>query len=537
MTDIEITHNTKLKSINKIAHMIGLNDNDIDMYGKYKAKINVKKGEKNGKLILVTSTNPTPFGEGKTTMVIGVHDAMRKLGYNSLATLRQPSLGPVFGIKGGATGGGYSQVVPMEDINLHFTGDIHAITAANDLLCAAIDNHIFQGNELNIDKNKITIKRCIDINDRALRNITVGKNLLNNVSHESSFCITVATELMAILSLADNLSDLKKKISNMIIAYDINDKPIYTKDLKIENALTILLKDAIKPNLVQTLENNPVIIHGGPFANIAHGCNSLIATKFALTHSDYVITEAGFGADLGAEKFFDIKCQKGNLKPSVIVINTTVRSLKYNGNDSLKKGISNLKVHILNMKKYLDNIIICLNKFKNDSINDIEYIKQFVTDMNVEFEICDSYQNGSKGAISIAKKIIKMADKDIKFNYLYDINDTIKNKIEILSKEIYHAKTIKYEAKATENILKLEKLCLDKLPLCVCKTQYSISDDSKKLGFPKDYEITIKNIEINNGAGFIIVYMGNIVTMPGLSRKPAYENMYIDEDGNIEGLF
>ena len=535
MTDIEITQNVKMEHINQIAYTIGLSDENIEMYGKYKAKINKKNKKGSGKLILVTSTNPTPYGEGKTTIVIGIHDAMRKLGFNSLATLRQPSLGPVFGIKGGATGGGYSQVVPMEDINLHFTGDIHAITAATNLLAAAIDNHIFQGNKLKI--NKIILNRCLDINDRALRNVIVGKNLSKDVEHENHFCITATSEIMAIISLATDISDLKQKIGNMLIAYDIKGDPIYTKDLKIENALTILLKDAIKPNLVQTLENNPVIIHGGPFANIAHGCSSLIATNFALNHADYVITEAGFGADLGAEKFFDIKCLKGNLKPSVIVINTTIRSLKYNGSGLLEKGISNLHVHILNMKKFLNNIIVCLNKFEDDTSEDIEYVRQFTISINAEFDICDSFKKGSDGAISIAKKIVNMANKKNNFNFLYDVNDTIKNKILIISKEIYHAKEVKYENKALEDILKIEKLHLDKLPICVCKTQYSISDDPKKLGFPKNYEGTVRNVKVNSGAGFITVYMGNIVTMPGLSKTSAYENMYIDENENIKGLF
>ena len=536
MTDIEIAHNAKIKPIDEVAYKNYLKGY-IETYGKYKAKIITKPGKNSGKLILVTSTNPTPYGEGKTTVVIGIHDAMRKLGFNSLATLRQPSLGPVFGIKGTATGGGYSQVIPMEDINLYFTGDMHAITCANNLLSAAIDNHIFQENKLKIDKNKILVNRCLDINDRALRNIVVGKNLSKDVEHVNHFCITATSEIMAIVSLATNLSDLKEKIGNMLIAYDINDNPIYTKDLKIENALTILLKDAIKPNLVQTLENNPVIIHGGPFANIAHGCSSLIATNFALSHADYVITEAGFGADLGAEKFFDIKCLKGNLKPDVIVINTTIRSLKYNGDGLLEKGISNLYVHILNMKKFLDNIIVCLNKFEDDTSDDIEYIKQFTISMNVEFELCDSFKKGSNGATSIAKKIVDMANKKVDFKFLYDVNDTIKNKIFIISKEIYHAKDVEYDEKALENITKIEKLHLDKLPICVCKTQYSISDNSKKLGFPKNHNVTVKNVKINSGAGFITVYMGNIVTMPGLSKNPNYENMYIDENENVQGLF
>ena len=504
--------------------------------------------KKDGKLILVTSINPTPFGEGKTTMSIGIHDAMRKLGYNSLAVLREPSLGPVFGIKGGAAGGGYSQVVPMEDINLHFTGDMHAIGAANNLLCAAIDNHLFQGNYLKIDKNKILFNRCVDMNDRALRNVMVGLDLGKDVAHENHYSITVATEIMAILCLAKDLKDLKNKISNILFAYDINGNPLFVKDLHVEDAMTILLKDAIKPNLVQTLENNPVIIHGGPFANIAHGCNSLIATKLGLKLADYVITEAGFGADLGAEKFFDIKCQKGNLKPSVIVINVTIRSLKYNGGmskndiniknmDYLKEGICNLKVHILNMKKYLDNIVVCLNRFNFDDDEEIEFVKEFCENLNCKFAVSTSYMDGGKGAIDLAKKIIELSKNEKDFNLLYDENESIKNKIEKVCKEIYHAGKVNYLEDALISIKEIEKLNLDKLPICVAKTQYSISDDSKKLGYPKNYEITVRDLKVNSGAGFIVVYMGKIMTMPGLSKIPAYENMHIDDNGIISGLF
>ena len=536
MTDIEIAKKAKIKSIIEIAHMLGLNDTDVEMYGKYKAKINVKNKERKGKLILVTSTNPTPFGEGKTTVTIGIHDAMRKLGKNSIAALREPSLGPVFGIKGGATGGGYSQVIPMEDINLHFTGDIHAITSANNLLAAAIDNHIFQGNSLNIDKNKIVFQRCLDINDRALRTVTVGEELSKNVSHKNHFCISVASEIMAILCLSKDLEELKNKIANILVAYDIADNPIYAKDLKIENALTILLKDAIKPNLVQTLENNPVIIHGGPFANIAHGCNSLIATNLALSISDYVITEAGFGSDLGAEKFFDIKCRKGKLTPNVVVINTTIRSLKYNGNGNLKEGLSNLNAHIINMRKYLNNIIVCLNKFTQDTEEEIDIIRKYCSNLNVEFDVCSSFENGSSGAIDLAKKIINISEKPSDFKLLYNETEKIKTKINIVSKEIYHASKVKYEQQALKNIEKIEKLKLDKMPICIAKTQYSISDDPKNLGFPKNYELNVKDVKVNTGAGFITVYMGNIMTMPGLSKHPAYENMHINEE-NIEGLF
>ena len=552
MTDIEIARRAKIQNIEKIAQKLEIDSDYLEYYGKYKAKIDLgileRSRKKDGKLILVTSINPTPFGEGKTTMSIGIHDGFRKLGFNSLAVLREPSLGPVFGIKGGAAGGGYCQVIPMEDINLHFTGDMHAIGAANNLLCAAIDNHLFQGNNLNIDKNKILFNRCVDMNDRALRDVTVGLNLGKDVAHENHFCITVATEIMAILCLAHDLSDLKKRISNILFGFDLNGKPLYVSDLHVEEAMCILLKDAIKPNLVQTLENNPVLIHGGPFANIAHGCNSLIATKLGLKLADYVITEAGFGADLGAEKFLDIKCRIGGLKPSVIVINATVRSLKYNGGmgkeelknanlDYLKKGIYNLKVHILNMKKYLDNVIVCLNKFSFDSEEEIEFVRKYCEDLGCEFEICDAYALGSDGALDISKKIIKMCENEEEFHLLYDENKSIKEKIEKVSFEIYHANKVNYLPLALEEISNLEKLGLDKLPICVAKTQYSISDDPKKLGFPFDYEITVRDVKISNGAGFIVVYMGKIMTMPGLSKTPAYENMKISSDGVISGLF
>ena len=552
MTDIEIARSVKMLEISEVAKKIGISDKYLESYGKYKAKIDLNVlndlDKKDGKLILVTSINPTPFGEGKTTMSIGIHDALRKLGFNSLAVLREPSLGPVFGIKGGAAGGGYSQVVPMEDINLHFTGDMHAIGAANNLLCAAIDNHIFQGNKLNIDKNKIIFNRCVDMNDRALRTVTVGLDLGKDVIHENHYSITVATEVMAILCLAENLKDLKERLGNILFAYDVDGKPLFVRDLHVEEAMTILLKDAIKPNLVQTLENNPVIIHGGPFANIAHGCNSLIATKLCLKLSDYVVTEAGFGADLGAEKFLDIKCRKGNLKPSVIVINATIRSLKYNGGmskdelniknmDYLEKGICNLEVHIENMKKYLDNIVVCLNKFNFDDEEEIGFVENYCEKLGCEFAVCTSYKNGGEGAADLAKKVVKLCENDIEFNLLYDENDSIKNKIEKVSKEIYHAGSVKYLDEALENIQKIESMGLDKLPICVAKTQYSISDDAKKLGYPKDYEIIVRDVLVNSGAGFIVVYMGKIMTMPGLSKNPAYENMHIDDDGTIYGLF
>ena len=531
-TDIEIAHEYKLKNINDLARSLNISSDYLENYGKYKAKIDLNilntLGDRKGKLILVTSINPTPYGEGKTTMAIGIYDAFKLLGKNALACLREPSLGPVFGIKGGATGGGYAQVVPMEDINLHFTGDIHAVTSANNLLCAAIDNHIFQGNELNIDINSITFQRCMDVNDRALRNIIVSNNL--KCTRGDSFNITAASEIMAILCLSKDLSDLKRRLSNIIFAYDINGNALFAKDLHIEEAMTILLKDAIKPNLVQTLEGNPVIIHGGPFANIAHGCNSLIATDLALRLSDYVITEAGFGADLGAEKFLDIKCRVGNLKPSAILVNATIRSLKYDFENkdvkNLNKGLNNLKVHIENMKKFTKNVLVCLNHFASDSEEDILMVKNFCESINVNFTIC-AFSKGGEGAIDTARALINSIEDD-NFNYIYDVNDSIKEKIEKVIKEIYRAKSVSYSSLAIDNIKKLEKANLDKVMIAVAKSQYD-------LGIDKD--LTVKNVRLNNGAGFITVYLDNIMTMPGLSKKPAYLGMEIDEDANISGLF
>ena len=545
--DIDISKECKLECIEKIAKKINLNEDDIEEYGKYKAKINLdSKGNKIGKLILVTSINPTPYGEGKTTMSIGISDAINKLGYLSVVTLREPSLGPVFGVKGGATGGGYSQVVPMEDINLHFTGDIHAITTCNNLLCSAIDNHLFQGNELNINPDKIVFKRCIDINDRALRNIKVG---INQIERNDGFDITVASEIMAILCLSTDFDDLKRRLGNIMIAYDYNDKPIFSRDLQITGALALILKDAIKPNLVQTLENNPAIIHGGPFANIAHGCNSLIATKLSLSLSDYVVTEAGFGSDLGAEKFLDIKCRIGNLQPNCIVINATIRSLKHNGGcpkeqlaDSnlqyLENGIINLKAHIDNMLQYTKNIIVCLNKFNTDTNEEIDFVNNYVNKLNIEFAISTSHDNGSDGATDLANKIVNICNKEIDFKYLYSLDSTIKDKIEIVSKNIYHAKDVIYSDEAIKKMQYIQTLeDYNNYPICIAKTQYSISDNAKLLGYPKNHCVTVNDIKVCSGAEFIVVYMGNILTMPGLSKEPAYKNMDIDSMGNIKGLF
>ena len=548
MTDIEIANSKKLLPIEKIAKKIGIKKDNLEIYGKYKAKIDIKKDtDKEGKLILVTSINPTPYGEGKTTMSIGIHDALCRLKKKSIVALREPSLGPVFGTKGGATGGGYAQVVPMEDINLHFTGDIHAMTTANNLLCAALDNHLFQGNELNINPETIIFPRAMDMNERALRNITVGRGK-NNFERNDSFVITVASEIMAILCLASDIYDLKRRLGNILVAYTYDNKPVYAKDLKVEGSLTVLLKDAIKPNLVQTLEGNPAIIHGGPFANIAHGCNSLIATNLALSLSDYTVTEAGFGSDLGAEKFLDIKCRIGNLKPDCIVVNATIRSLKYNGLcpkeelkeenlKYLKDGLCNLEVHVNNMKQYSNHVIVCLNMFNTDTKKEINLVKKFVKKLDVDFEVCEAHSKGGKGAVKLAKKIIKLCNEESEFNFLYDVNESIYTKIDTIAKNIYHANKVIYSDEALESMKKIESLGYSNLPICIAKTQYSISDDPKKLGYPKNTEVTVRDMKVSAGAGFIVVYMGNIMTMPGLSKQPAYMQIDINDEGNIIGLF
>ena len=532
MTDIEIAHKYELKNIGIIADKINAEEY-LEYYGKYKAKIDLailnKLKERKGKLILVTSINPTPYGEGKTTMAIGIYDAFKKLGKDAIVCLREPSLGPVFGIKGGATGGGFAQIVPMEDINLHFTGDIHAITSANNLLCAAIDNHLFQGNELNIDKDTITFNRCMDMNDRALRDITISENFKNK--RKDSFNITAASEIMAILCLAKDIDDLKHRISNIIFGYDTNGKPLYAKDLKVEEAMTILLKDAIKPNLVQTLEGNPAIVHGGPFANIAHGCNTIIATDMALRMCDYVITEAGFGADLGAEKFLDIKCRVGEFTPAAILVNATIRSLKYDfetkSDKDLTKGLENLKIHIENMKKYTNNVAVCLNHFKEDSNEDILTVKRFLKKINIEFTLCDAFSKGSEGAVETAKSLLKVMENKSDFKLIYNEKETITQKIEHVTTEIYRASKVKYTDKALKNIEKLQKLNLDKVPIAIAKSQYV-------LGVNKT--LTVKDVKLNNGAGFITVYLDDIMTMPGLSKKPAYMKMTIEKD-TISGIF
>ena len=549
-TDIEISRQAKKIKINKVAKKLDIPSRFLETYGSYKAKLSLnllKKTNLDGKLILVTSTNPTPYGEGKTTMSIGLHDAMSLLGKKSLVVLREPSLGPVFGIKGGATGGGYSQVVPMEDINLHFTGDLHAIETCNNLLCAIIDNHIYQGNKLNLDLKRIEFKRCVDLNDRSLRNVTI-KYDNKGLERNDNYNITVASEIMAILCLATDIKDLKRRLGNILIGYNKKGKMIFAKDLKCVDALALLLKDAIKPNLVQTLENNPALIHGGPFANIAHGCNSIIATKMGLKLADYVVTEAGFGADLGAEKFLDIKCQIANLKPNVIVINSTIRSMKYNGGvskeeinqenlEALKIGINNLKTHILNMQKYTKNIVVCLNKFNNDTDKEINYVKNFCQDLGCRFAISTSYVDGGKGSINLAKEVIDLCNKDVDYKPLYDFSEPIITKIEKVCQEIYHAKEVIISDKALEKINLLNKNNFANLPICIAKTQYSLTDNPKILGNPKDFTMTVTDIRLASGAGFIVVLMGSIMTMPGLPKESAYLKMKFSNQGKISGLY
>ncbi len=536
MTDLEIANNSKKKEIWNIAKELGLNSNELIYYGNYKAKITAQRKNSDGKLILVTAINPTPYGEGKTTVSIGLGDALHHLKEKVVICLRQPSMGPVFGLKGGATGGGHSQVVPMEDINLHFTGDFHAITAANNLLSAAIDNHINKGNELKI--KKVTFNRCLDVNDRALRHVDVA---LGDNPRKESFNITSASEIMALFCLATSLENLKHRLGNIIIGYNTENKPVYASDLKIEGAMTVILKDSFYPNLVQTLENTPAIIHGGPFANIAHGCNSVIATKLSLGLANYVITEAGFGADLGAEKFLDIKCKNNNLKPSTIVLVATVKALKYNGVgeseiDKLKSGLSNLKVHVENLKQYNVPLVICINKYADNTDEEINIIKNFCQQKEVKVAISTAYIDGGKGAVELAKTVIKSCNEANNFTPIYQDSDSIKTKVEKIATQIYHASKINYTDDALSMIEKIESWGLDKLPICIAKTQYSISDDAKKLGYPTDFEITVRDVRLYNGAGFITVLLGNIMTMPGLPKVPNYEKIdYVD--GKIVGIF
>lgn len=553
MTDIEIARSTKLLSIDKIASEIGLTSDEYFMYGKYKCKIdnsvyNRLKNKKNGKLILVTAISPTPLGEGKTTMSIAIADGLRAIGKKSILALREPSLGPVFGIKGGATGGGMVQVAPMEDINLHFTGDIHAITSANNLLSAMIDNHIYFGNELQFDR--VVWKRCLDLNDRQLRVVNTGlsgeKGL---VPRMDKFDITVASEVMAILCLSKDIIDLKRRLGKIIVGYRKDNSPIFASDLKAEGSMAVLLKDAMMPNLVQTLEHTPAIIHGGPFANIAHGCNSVVATKIALKLSDYVITEAGFGADLGAEKFLDIKCRNLDIKPDAVVIVATIKALKYHGGipkeditneniEGLDKGLHNLYCHIDNIKnKFGLNVIVALNKYSHDTDKEIKYLEDKLAQHDVSLSIVTSYTEGSAGAIDIANTLVELTNKPCTLNYIYDINESIESKIEKIATKVYHAKGVIYDDKATEQIKELVKLGYDKLPICIAKTQYSLSDDPKNLECRNDYNIRIRSIEIKNGAGFIVALAGKIMTMPGLPKVPAAENITLNENMEIEGIF
>ena len=554
MEDIDIARNTELEDITKIAKKAGIDDEELEQYGKYKAKINSKKlcnrlkNKKDGKLILVTSINPTPLGEGKTTMAIALADGLSRIGKNSILALREPSLGPVFGIKGGATGGGHAQVAPMEDINLHFTGDIHAITSANDLLSAMIDNHIYFGNELGFEK--VTWKRCIDLNDRQLRKIETGlSGEKNTVQREDRFDISVASEIMAILCLSTDIKDLKRRIANIIVGYNKEGRPITAHDLHAEGALTVLLKDAIKPNLVQTLEHTPAIIHGGPFANIAHGCNSIIATKTAMKLADYTITEAGFGADLGAEKFLNIKCRKANIKPDAVVCVATIRALKYHGGqakeevkqenlEALTRGLNNLNRHLNNLKnKFGLNVIVAINKFSTDTDAEIQLLSSALQKQGIKISLVESHQKGSIGAVDLAEKIVKLSEQPEDFKFIYEDEDTIKTKIEKVAKNIYGAEKVEYSNEALEQINKIEKMEYSKLPVCIAKTQYSFSDDPKNLECNEPFTLHVNEILLKAGAEFIVAITGKMMTMPGLPRVPAAEKIDIDEDGNIVGIF
>ena len=553
MEDVEIARNTELKKIDEIALGAGIEDDELELYGKYKAKISLDamtrlKDKKDGKLILVTAINPTPLGEGKTTMAIGLADGLRQLKQNAILALREPSLGPVFGIKGGATGGGHSQIAPMEDINLHFTGDIHAITSANNLLSAMIDNHIYFGNELGFDR--VVWKRCVDLNDRQLRKVETGLSGEKNiVPRKDGFDISVASEIMAIFCLATDLKDLKRRIGNIIVGYTKDNKPITARDLKADGAMTVLLKDAIKPNLVQSLEHTPAVVHGGPFANIAHGCNSVIATKLALKLGDYVITEAGFGADLGAEKFLDIKCRKAELKPDAVICIATIKALKYHGGmpkdeikneniEALERGIHNLMKHVENLQNvYGLNVIVAINKYTHDTQKEIDFLREKLQEKNVELSLEESWEKGGEGAIDLAEKIINLTEKPSKFNYAYELKKDIKSKIKDVACKIYGATDVEYTDEALEKIKQIEELGYGNLPVCIAKTQYSLSDDQKNLECLEPFNIHVQDVILKAGAEFIVVITGKIMTMPGLPRVPAAENIDLDENGNIIGIF
>ena len=554
LTDIEIAQQCAMKPITEIASELNIRPEELEPYGHYKAKLSDSLFDRladrpNGKLVLVTAINPTPAGEGKTTTTVGLGQAMKKIGKNAIIALREPSLGPVFGIKGGAAGGGYAQVVPMEDINLHFTGDMHAITAANNLLCAILDNHLQQGNELGIDPRRVLFKRCMDMNDRALRNTIVGLGgKANGVVREDGFQITVASEVMAILCLVADLQELKERLGNILVAFTYDNKPVYAKDLKVNGSMAVLLKDAIKPNLVQTLENTPALMHGGPFANIAHGCNSVRATKLALKLADYTITEAGFGSDLGAEKFLDIKCRYAGIAPSAIVVVATLRALKYNGGvpkadtakpnvEALKAGLCNLAAHVENMKKFGVPVVVAINHFLTDTDEEIEVLENYCRENDVEFALSDVFAKGGEGGKELAEKVVKACEKPANFAPIYSLDLSIKEKIETIAKEIYGADGVDYSAAASKAIADIEKLGYSKLPVCMAKTQYSLSDDANKLGRPTGFRINIREVKVSAGAGFVVALAGAIMTMPGLGKDPAAYRIDIDADGQIHGLF
>ena len=553
MEDVEIARSTELEKINVIAEKIGICEEELVTYGKYKAKVSLEildrlKAKKTGKLILVTAINPTPLGEGKTTMAIGLADGLQKVGKKAILALREPSLGPVFGIKGGATGGGFSQIAPMEDINLHFNGDIHAITSANNLLSAMIDNHIYFGNELGFDR--VTWKRCVDLNDRQLRKVNTGLSGEKNiVPREDGFDISVASEIMAIFCLASDLEDLKRRIGNIIVGYNKKGEPITARDLKAEGALTVLLKDAIEPNLVQSLEHTPALVHGGPFANIAHGCNSVIATKLAMKLGDYVVTEAGFGADLGAEKFLDIKCRNANIMPDVVVCVATIKALKYHGGmpkeeitnesiDALEKGFGNLLKHVNNLKNVFGlNVIVAINKFNHDTEKEIKFLQYKLNEQGIELSLVESWGKGGAGATDLAEKIIKLTEKKSKLNFAYELEENIKQKINSIAIKIYGAEGVEFSENAEKQIEEIEKMGYGKYPICIAKTQYSLSDDPKNLECNEPFKIHVDEVLLKSGAEFVVAITGKIMTMPGLPRVPAAEKIDLDEDGNIIGIF
>ena len=554
-TDIEIAQEAVMKPIQDVAAQLDIPADELEFYGKYKAKLSDElwdrvKDKPDGKLILVTAINPTPAGEGKTTTTVGLGQAFAKLGKKAVIALREPSLGPCFGMKGGAAGGGYAQVVPMEDLNLHFTGDFHAITSANNLLAAMLDNHIKQGNALNIDTNQIVWKRCMDMNDRVLRNIVVGLGRpVDGVVREDHFIISVASEIMAILCLADNMKDLKERLGRIIVAYNYDGEPVYAKDIHAVGSMAALLKDAIKPNIIQTVENTPALVHGGPFANIAHGCNSVRATKTGLKIADYCITEAGFGADLGAEKFMDIKCRMAGLKPDAVVLVATVRALKYNGGvakedlgaenlDALKKGIANLKKHIENVSKFGVPCVVTLNRFVSDTDAELSFVKEFCEERGCDFALSEVWEHGGEGGIALARKVLNtLENKESHYAPLYQVEQPIKEKIETIAKEIYGAGSVSYSPAASQAITRLEKLGYGELPICMAKNQYSLSDDPKLLGCPKDFPINIREVYVSAGAGFVVAITGTVMTMPGLPKHPAAESIDVNEDGVITGLF